>query len=481
MACHLQMESPTKSYAILERRAAIGGTWDLFRYPGVRSDSDMFTFAYAFRPWTSPKVLAQGPLVRDYVTQTAQEFGVDRNIRFGLKIVKADWSGDLKLWTVSAVEEATGEPKTFTCCFLVSCTGYYDYDQAYLPELPGLKGFKGQSIHPQFWPENLDYKGKKVVIIGSGATAVTLVPAMVADAAHVTMLQRTPSYYFSAPNLEKIIDGLSKVLPARWIYATLRKAYISLQRALYKSARRWPETMQRFFLRPVEKALGNAVDMRHFTPNYKPWDQRVCVVPDGDLFKAIRSGRASVVTDQIVSFTEHGVLLQSGQTLDADIVVTATGMRLKTFGGMEISVDGEPVATNRLLSYRAVLMQNLPNMAIILGYTNASWTLKVDIASRYVCRLLNYLDSKGIASATPRAMEADVGHGNVLSSLTSGYVLRGVDELPRQGRSRLWRVTHAYEVDKALLLDEPIDDGVLEFAWIEPPAFKAAVPMPAAA
>lgn len=473
MACHLQKESPAKRYAILERRNAIGGTWDLFRYPGVRSDSDMFSFAYAFRPWMSPKVLAEGKLVRDYVKQTAHEFGVDRHIRFGLKIVKAAWSDTLKLWTINALHEATGEPQTYTCRFFVSCTGYYDYDNAYLPEFPGLESFEGQTIHPQFWPEDLDYTGKRVVVIGSGATAVTIVPAMVAGAAHVTMLQRTPTYYFSVPKLEKFIGVMCKVIPAHLIYAALRGVYISLQRALYKSAKRWPKAMRKFFLGTVKRSLGETVDMRHFTPSYMPWDQRLCVVPDGDLFKAIKSGKASVVTDEIVSFTAHGILLKSGETLEADIVVTATGIRLKTFGGIEISVDGKPIATNRLLSYRAVLMQNLPNMAFIFGYTNASWTLKADIASRYVCRLLNYMDSRGIGSAIPRNLGEEPGQGNVMSSLTSGYVKRDIDELPRQGLSEPWRVTHAYEVDRKILLDDPIDDGVLEFARSKPPSEPA--------
>ena len=463
MACHLQTQAPSKRFAILERRNAIGGTWDLFRYPGVRSDSDMFTFAYAFRPWMVPKVLSEGALVRQYVQETAQEFGVDRHIRFGLKIVKAAWSSTHQLWMVTALREATTEQISYTCNFFISCTGYYDYDHAYHPEFAGLKNFKGQCIHPQFWPEGLDYTGKKVVIIGSGATAVTLVPAMVADAAHVTMLQRTPTYYFIAPTLEKTIALLDKVLPTHWVYLGLRKVYIALQRALFKSAKRWPGAMQKFFLDKVKKALGNTADMRHFTPNYMPWDQRLCVVPNGDLFKALQSGKASVVTDHIASFTERGIVLQSGKTLDADLVVTATGLRLQTFGGMEISVDDTPIATHQLLSYRAVLMQNIPNMAFIFGYTNASWTLKADIASRYVCRLLHYMDTKGITSATPRAPDGQVGQGNVMSSLTSGYVQRSVDALPRQGLSGPWRVTHAYEEDKTLLLEEPIDDGVLAF------------------
>ena len=463
MACHLQKQSPGKEYVILERRNAIGGTWDLFRYPGVRSDSDMFSFAYAFRPWMSPKVLSEGRLVREYVKDTAKEYGVDRHIRYGLKILKASWSSDQNRWTITALQESTGQTHVFTCCFFVSCTGYYDYDQGHLPAFPGVDRFKGQSIHPQFWPENLDYMGKRVVVIGSGATAVTIVPAMAAHAAHVTMLQRSPTYYFIAPNLERVIARLGRVLPARWIYGTLRRTYILLQRALYKGSKRWPDAMRKFMLRPIQKALGDNVDMRHFTPSYNPWDQRMCVVPDGDLFKAIKSGKASIVTDEIESFTEQGILLKSGEVLHADIVVTATGIRLKTFGGIEITRDGQPVAMHELLSYRAVLMQDLPNMAFIFGYTNASWTLKADIASRYVCRLLNYMDAKGIVCAIPRAPAGQLDIGNVMSSLSSGYVLRDVNELPRQGRSGPWRVSHAYEVDKTLLLDEAIDDGALDF------------------
>lgn len=463
MACHLQKESPGKRYAILERRHAIGGTWDLFRYPGVRSDSDMFTFAYAFRPWMSPKVLSEGRLVRDYVAQTAKEFGVDRHIRYGLKIVQASWRSDQSVWTVTALQESTGASHIFTCRFFVSCTGYYDYDQGHFPAFSGLDRFEGQVIHPQFWPEDLDYRGKRVVVIGSGATAVTIVPAMAEQAAHVTMLQRTPTYYFIAPNLERVITKLAKVLPARWIYGTLRRAYIRLQRALFKAARRWPEAMRQFLLRPIRKTLGDAADMRHFMPGYKPWDQRMCVVPDGDLFKAIRSGKASIVTDEIDTFTEQGIALKSGANLDADIVVSATGLRLKAFGGIEIIRDGVPVASQELLSYRAVLMQDLPNMAFIFGYTNASWTLKADLAAHYVCRLLNHMDAQGIARVTPRAPAGQIGEGNVMSSLTSSYVLRDADVLPRQGRSGPWRVTHAYEADKTLLLDEPLDDGALEF------------------
>jgi cation diffusion facilitator CzcD-associated flavoprotein CzcO len=463
MACHLQKELPGKSFLLLERRKAIGGTWDLFRYPGVRSDSDMFTFAYAFRPWMSPTVLAEGARIRDYLQDTAQEFGIDAHIRFGLKVDHAAWSSAQSCWTVATLQEETGEVQTFTCNFLVSCTGYYDYDQGHSPAFPGAELFKGQCIHPQFWPEGLDYSGKKVVVIGSGATAVTLVPNMAKEAAHLTMLQRSPTYIVSVAGYEKIVQVLEKFLPRSVLYCLLRTINIRLQRALFKSARRWPQRVRKFLLRPVQKALGKDFDMRHFTPHYMPWDQRVCMVPDGDLLKAIRSGQASVVTDEIERFVGDGILLKSGQTLQADIVVTATGLKLKTFGGIALSVDAQAVNPQELLSYRAVLMQNLPNFGFILGYTNASWTLKADMASCYLCRLVRYMDHKGLASATPRAPDAQSTDESVMGSLSAGYVQRGQAELPRQGRSAPWRVEHAFEKDRLQLLEDAIDDGLLVF------------------
>ena len=470
MACHLQKESPGKRYVILERRQAIGGTWDLFRYPGVRSDSDMFTFAYSFRPWHSSTVLAEGTLVRNYLTDTAKEFGVDKHIHFGLKITGAQWSSADQRWTVDAVQEETGARTTYLCNFLISCTGYYDYDQGHRPEFAGMASFTGRCIHPQFWPDKLDYRGKKIVVIGSGATAVTLVPSMAPDAAHVTMLQRSPTYIFSLPGYGKLISALDKVLPRKLLYAMLRGINIRLQRALYKSAKRWPLAVQRFLLRPVERFMGNDFDMRHFTPHYKPWDQRLCMVPDGDLLRAIKSGKASVVTDEIETFTPNGIALKSGAHLDADIVVTATGLQLKTFGGVVLRVDGKAVSASQLLSYRAVLMQDVPNLGFIFGYTNASWTLKSDMASLYLCRLLNHMQGLGIASATPRAPATEKHEGNVMGSLSSGYVQRAMHELPRQGYNGPWKVTHAIELDRPMLLKDPIDDGLLKFVLKKQPA-----------
>ncbi len=463
MACHLRRECPEKRLALWERRHSMGGTWALFRYPGVRSDSDMFTMGYEFSPWMQPKVLADGNSIKDYIAQTAREFGVDKDVHYGLRIQQADWRSSEQQWHVTALHEATGELRHCSCSFLVSCTGYYNYDQGHLPQFPGVQDFKGQCVHPQFWPEGLDYRGKKVVIIGSGATAVTLVPAMATDAAHVTMLQRSPTYYLSVPSYEALIKPLAKIFPQRWVYGALRRGNIVGQRLIFKFARRWPQALRRMLLSAVQKQLGEGADMRHFTPRYMPWDERLCVVPDGDLFKALRSGKASVATDEIDTFTAHGIRLKSGATLEADIVITATGLQLQTFGGMTISLDGKEAAGNRLLSYKAVLMQNLPNMAFILGTTNASWTLKADMASRYICRLLKHMDAKGLATVTPYADASETTDANCMSDLGSGYVQRGAGELPRQGRTGPWRVRHAFESDRTMLLNEPLDDGMLLF------------------
>ncbi len=464
MACHLQRALPEKRVAILERRNAIGGTWDLFRYPGVRSDSDMFTMGYDFRPWMSPKVLAKGSQIREYITETAREYDVEKHIQFGVKVVSADWSSEQQHWQVSALHEASGEARDYSCRFLISCAGYYNYDNGYLPAFPGIERYKGQCVHPQFWPESLDYRDKNVLVIGSGATAVTIVPAMAGDAAHVTMLQRSPSYFLNAPSYGKLLRSLEHLLPKRWVYRVARSCNIGLQRLFYNSAIRWPEVMRDFLLGQVKKALGKECDMRHFTPKYMPWEQRLCVVPNGDLFKAIKSGKASVVTDEIESFTEQGVQLKSGELLNADIVITATGLQLQTFGGMELRIDGKPVSANRLLSYKSVLMQDLPNLAFILGYVNASWTLKADIASRYICRLLSYMNEHRYVAVVPRAPEGEASDESAMNALNSGYIQRGNAELPRQGHHLPWRVLHAYGPDRKMLLDTPIADEWLEFA-----------------
>ena len=463
MACHLAIECPRKRVGILERRHAIGGTWDLFRYPGIRSDSDMFSFGYQFRPWNELKVLADGPSIRQYVTDTAREYGIDRQIRFGLKTTHAAWSSAQRRWTVTAVEEATGQTQEFTCDYLVSCTGYYNYDRGYLPDFPGVERFQGKCIHPQHWPESLDYRGKRVVVIGSGATAVTVVPAMAADALHVTMLQRSPSYIFSVPGHDRISAVLRHLLPERWVYRLARSRNIFIQRTLYKAAKRWPQMVRRWLLSGVKKQLGKDFDMRHFTPAYQPWDERLCAVPDADLFEAIKSGKVSVVTDHIATFTERGIQLKSGQELEADLIVTATGLQIQVFGGVELTVDGEARPIDELMTYKGVVLQDIPNMAWIFGYSNAPWTLKADIASHYVCRLLNYMEHEGYDVATARAPDGERQDETIFGALQSGYVMRGRAQLPRQGRDLPWRVLHNYERDRPMLVDEPIEDAALIF------------------
>jgi monooxygenase len=462
-ACQVANEHPDKSIAILERRERLGGTWDLFKYPGIRSDSDMFTFGYEFRPWHDLKVLADGASIRQYIEDTAIEYGIDKKVHYGLKIVNADWSSAQSRWTVTAVVEETGATRTYTCGFLISCTGYYNYDGGYQPSFPGVDRFAGTCIHPQHWPEDLDYSGKKVVVIGSGATAVTLVPTMARDAGHVTMLQRSPSYVFSVPALDKISKVLGRILPAKKVYEFARWRNIIIQRGLYLSCRRWPATMRRFLLAQVRRQVGRDFDMSHFTPSYMPWDERLCAVPDGDLFKALRSGDASVVTDHIETFTEKGIQLKSGEELEADIIVTATGLSIQMLGGMKLTVDGEAKELHDQLTYKSVLVESIPNLAWIFGYTNAPWTLKSDLAGKFLSRLFKHMDANGHVVATPRDMDDSALDVGMLDQLQSGYVQRAKDTLPRQGSKNPWKVLMHYGQDSKMLLEDPVDDDLLQF------------------
>lgn len=462
-ACHLTRECPDKTFALIERREDIGGTWDLFRYPGIRSDSDMYTFGYNFRPWTEPKVLADGASIKSYVGETAREYGIDEHIRYGRRVTRAAWSGDAGVWTVTVRREDTGRTERYTCDFLLGCTGYYDYDAGYKPDFPGESEFQGPVIHPQHWPEDLDYAGKKVVVIGSGATAVTLVPAMADQAAHVTMLQRTPTFIASLPALDKLSMKLRTVLPEMAVYRLARGRNIVLQRTMYKAAQRWPRVMRRMLEKGVRRWLGSEY-VPHFSPDYNPWDQRLCVVPDGDLFKTVRDGRASVVTDRIETFTENGILLQSGDEIEADIIISATGLELQMLGGVEIEVDGEPVALNERLTYKGVLLEGVPNAAMIVGYINASWTLKADIASEYVCRLLNHMDKRGYAQVVAEDHEGCKTDATIMDALDAGYVRRAADRLPRQGSKGPWRLAHDYLRDRPVLRRGPIEDGCLHFS-----------------
>lgn len=462
-ACHLALECADKSFAVLERRETVGGTWDLFRYPGVRSDTDMFSFGYKFRPWHQPKVMGDGPTIRDYIADTAHEFGVDKKIHFGLKIISADWSGAQQRWTVKALHEASGETRSYRCGFLISCTGYYNHDAGFLPSFTGEHQFKGLRIHPQHWPEQLDYVGKKVVVIGSGATAITLVPAMAGKAAHVTMLQRSPSYIVSVPGIDAISALLGRFLPKSLVYRFARKRTIALQRGLYLACRRWPKIMRHVLLSQVRKHAGRDVDMKHFTPSYMPWDQRLCAVPDADFFEQLKAGRASVITDHIESFNETGIRLKSGEQLDADIVITATGLNIQMLGGMTLSVDGTQKNLREHMTYKGVLVQDMPNLACIFGYSNAPWTLKADLAATYLCRLFKHMDANGQGVAVPHDVDGCQIDGSILGSLSSGYVQRGDTLLPRQGSRYPWHVSHHYGRDTEMLLKHPIEDQWLSF------------------
>jgi cation diffusion facilitator CzcD-associated flavoprotein CzcO len=457
-ACHLQRQLPGKSYAILEARDAIGGTWDLFRYPGIRSDSDMFTLGYSFRPWEQSEAIADGPSILRYVQETARDYGVEEKIRFGHKVIAADWSSAEARWTVTAERTDTGETVAFTAGFLYSCTGYYRYDQGYTPEFPGLERFGGQLIHPQHWPEGLDYAGKRVVVIGSGATAVTLVPSMAETAGQVTMLQRSPTYIATLPAVDRLAELLRRFLPQRTVYSIVRWKNVARMMLSYQLSRRAPKLMRRLIRKGVEMQLPDGYDVdTHFEPRYDPWDERLCLVPGGDLFRALRSGKADVVTDRIETFTETGVKLESGRELEADIVITATGLNLLIVGGVRASIDGEPVEIAKAVGYKGMMFGGIPNFALALGYTNASWTLKCDLVGEYVCRLLAHMDANGYRVATPRS--PDPGQPTeAFIDLQSGYVTRSLHQLPKQGASHPWRLHQNYPKDIRLLKRGPVDD-----------------------
>jgi cation diffusion facilitator CzcD-associated flavoprotein CzcO len=459
---HLQTTAPWATYAIFEARDAIGGTWDLFRYPGVRSDSDMYTLGYSFRPWTGETAIADGGSIRRYIEETAAEGGIDRRIRFGHRIVSADWSTEEARWRVTAERTDSGAAVQLTCGFLFSCTGYYRYDRGHRPDFAGMDDYAGTLVHPQEWPEELDYEGRRIVVIGSGATAVTLVPALAEKARHVTMVQRSPSYVSAAPSGSGIARLLGRWLPRRWSGPAIRWAHALMTQAFYWFCRRWPDRARRLLRRGVEQELPDGYDVdTHFTPRYDPWDQRLCLAPDGDFFSAIRDGTASVVTDTIETFTGSGLRLTSGEELEADIIVTATGLELLFLGGIEARVDGEPVDLSSKLTYRGMMLEDVPNLALAVGYTNASWTLKCDLTCDYVARLLNEMRARDRRQATPRNTDRSVSPEPILG-LTSGYVQRSAHEFPRQGPTAPWRVHQSYLRDyRALKLGPVVDDALL--------------------
>ena len=459
-AYHLQKRCPGKSYAILEARERVGGTWDLFRYPGIRSDSDMYTLGFPFRPWTGAKSIADGADIRAYVEDTAREFGIGEHIRFRQRVTKAEWSSAEARWMVEA--ETDEGPKRYRPRFLYLGSGYYDYGQGYRPEWPGEKSYKGRFIHPQFWPEDVDFAGKKIVVIGSGATAVTLIPSLAETAAHVIMLQRSPSYIVTRPSEDGIARGLQRLLPARAAARAIRFKNVLLGMIFFQRSRKRPEAVRALLLKWVAEQLPGRDIETHFSPRYNPWDQRVCLVPDGDLFKAIREERASVVTGTIERFTKTGIRLESGEELEADIVVTATGLVMRILGGIAISVDGVPVNVAERISYKGMMLNDVPNMVLSFGYTNASWTLKSDLTARYFCRLLNYMDGHGLASCVPRLPPEGVERMPMLD-FSSGYVARAEGMLPGQGTTAPWRLYQNYFKDFAALGMGTVTDGVMEF------------------
>ncbi|UYY78281.1 flavin-containing monooxygenase [Sphingomonas sp. R1] len=461
---HLQTNCPGRTYAILEGRDRMGGTWDLFRYPGIRSDSDMHTLGFSFRPWTDAKAIADGGAILRYLEDTAREFGIDRHIRYRHRVTAAAWSSDEALWTVSV--ETDGRTRQFSCSFLFLCAGYYDYARGHLPDFAGREAFEGRIVHPQFWTPDIDYAGKRVIVIGSGATAVTLVPELAKQAAHVTMLQRSPTYIVARPSQDGIANWLRRYLPAKRAYSITRWKNVLLGQYFYRFARKHPAETKERLVEMVRCELGPDYDVgTHFTPSYNPWDQRLCLVPDADLFSAIRGGRAEVVTDHIDRFTPQGLRLQSGRELAADLVVAATGLEVQLMGGVPVTVDGHAVDWSDRLTYKGMMFSGVPNFAMAFGYTNASWTLKADLTARYVTRLLNAMARRGMRQVTPQPSTGV--EAQPFLDFTSGYVQRALAKLPRQGNRKPWRVHQSYARDLMALKFGGIDDEMV-FSSPEP-------------
>lgn len=467
-AVHLTKRSPGKSYAIVEARERLGGTWDLFRYPGIRSDSDMYTLGYNFKPWTSRQAIADGPNIMEYLRETVAEYDVEPNIRYERKVVSASWSSDKAEWLVN-LAHGDGSNSQIRCNFLFMCSGYYSYDEVHDPHFEGRGDFGGKIVHPQFWPEDLDYADKKVVVIGSGATAVTVVPAMAETAAHVTMLQRSPSYVASRPGEDKFALALRKFLPSKAAYLITRWRNVLFQLFTFNLARKKPKMVRKKLLDLIREELGPDYDMTHFKPRYNPWDERLCAVPDSDLFNVIKTGQASVVTDHIDRFVKDGILLKSGETLEADIIVTATGLKLSTGGSAVFDVDGQTVNFGETVNYKGVMFSGVPNLGMTMGYTNSSWTLKADLTSEYLCRVINVMDRKGYDSATPTLPADGSMELEPLLDFKSGYVQRAIADLPKQGREKPWRLNQNYPKDIINLRHRTIEDGTLVFAKAKTP------------
>ena len=461
---HLQARCPGKSFDILEAREHLGGTWDLFRYPGIRSDSDMFTFGYSFKPWTNPKAISDGESIRNYLDETAREFHISERIRYRHRARKASWSSRDALWTVDVERGPEREPVQYTCRFLYMCAGYFNYAHGYTPDFPGIERFKGRIVHPQQRTGDIEHAGKRVLVIGSGATAVTLVPELAKTAAHVTMLQRSPTYMANRPSEDKLANVLRRVLPAKLAYSISRSRFILLQMFAFKLARTWPALLKRYLMWMLRRDLGPDYDIAtHFTPRYDPWQERLCVVPDGDFFQAVSGGRASIVTDRISTFTEKGIALESGTKLEADLIVTATGLDLQMLGGLELVIDGIRTDISKHVHYKGMMFTGIPNMASCFGYTTASWTLKADLASEFLCRLLRHMDATGARQCTPAPADPTMALEPFVD-FSSGYFKRAADRLPKQGARRPWKLHQNYLLDIATLRFSRIDDGTMTFS-----------------
>ena len=462
-ACHLTRNTPNKSYAILESRAAMGGTWDLFRYPGIRSDSDMHTLGYSFKPWKHEQAIADGPAILSYIRETAQQYDIEQYIRYNQQVEHVSWDSVSATWTLT-LKVSGQKDSIMTCSFIYSCTGYYRYDKGYTPEFTGIDSFKGEIIHPQQWPENIDYGGKKVVVIGSGATAITLVPSMAKTAGHVTMLQRSPTYVVSRPSKDSFAAKLDRYLPDQLAYQLTRWKNVLSQMILYRMSKRRPDYIREKLIGWTQRWLGKDFDVAtHFSPSYKPWDQRLCLVPNGDLFRSLRKGTSSVVTDHIDRFTELGIQLKSGKMLEADIVITATGLELLAIGGMHIEVDGKHIDISDTVQYKGMMLSDVPNFFFATGYTNASWTLKCDLTSEYVCRLINYMDRTQQQQCIPRT--GDMSFNRVMSiGLESGYIKRSIDKFPKEGAVAPWKLHQSYFLDLFQLRYGSLKSKHMEFS-----------------
>ncbi len=463
-AHHLQKYCPDHSFILLEMRESMGGTWDLFKYPGIRSDSDMFTLGYSFRPWKEAKAIADGPAILQYIQNTAKDGGIDQKIKYKHKVTSSNWSSEKNHWILDAEIQDDLQSVRFTSNFLFMCSGYYSYDKGYMPQFKGTERFQGQIVHPQKWTEDIDYTDKKVVVIGSGATAVTLVPELAKKASKVTMLQRSPTYITTAPSKDFIANGLRRILPSKMAYALSRWKNILLSILFFKLARSKPQFIQKVFLKNAKKELGDGFDVeKHFKPSYNPWDQRVCLAPDGDIFESLKSGKAAIVTGHIETFTEKGIQLKSGETLEADLVVSATGLQMEILGKMQLSIDGQPLDASKRFCYRGMMFSDLPNLAMAFGYTNASWTLKCDLTCQYVCRLLNYMKKNKLQKCTPRISPEDSLDPEPLLGFTSGYVQRSLHLLPKQGKKIPWKVHQNYVLDIFNFRYSSFEDKALEF------------------